>query len=323
MNKTHGSILALLLVIPTLSHSQTLTPPNVREVNCADESLRHALKTVEPGTTVIAKGQCDGPVEIAQDDTTLDGYGAIITGRGDEPAVLIWGARNVKLEGVYVTGGDGHGIMVYRSSVAMVNPTATGVGGSGIYASGAGGGGLSTLVEACNCQCSGNGEYGFLLDADAGLIINCNNNHFDDNGLGGLRVSDGASMTIEDAQVFASINTTGFGIVITGPPSILEVIDSIVHATSNSIGVSVLNQGELELSGDTEFYARYNKTIGTEVQGSGLIVLEGEAHLESTPQKGDGVDVSVDLAWSVLCDDNATVMWWSYNGPDEGIADCN
>src|SRR5215472_4343676 len=76
-------------------------------VNCAHgESLQTAINFSLPGTTIVVKGACTGPVSIITPGLKLDGKGTgSINGAGHD-AVTINGAQRVTLAGLTITGGN-------------------------------------------------------------------------------------------------------------------------------------------------------------------------------------------------------------------------
>src|SRR3974390_1646188 len=76
-------------------------------VNCAHgESLQQAITFALAGTTIVARGNCMGPVSIITPGLTIDGRGTASILGGGRDAVTINGAPRITLTGISVRGGN-------------------------------------------------------------------------------------------------------------------------------------------------------------------------------------------------------------------------
>jgi hypothetical protein len=203
-------------------------------VNCAaGQSLAAAVANADPNSIISVTGTCAGPIYIHTDGLQLKASGAAAISGGGKDAVTINGAQQVTLDGLSISGG-GNGIVVQNGAQALLqNVSVANNAVSGIVALGA----SSITVTGGSSQ--SNGVHGLDIEASSALIVT-GKYSVSGNGVFGININNGSSLTLTSATLNVLQNTLGIQLG-TNASGFLDGKSTLVASQNFSDGITIVS----------------------------------------------------------------------------------
>ncbi|HEY3705297.1 MAG TPA: right-handed parallel beta-helix repeat-containing protein [Terracidiphilus sp.] len=250
-------------------------------VDCSHgESLQTAVTFALPGSTIVVKGNCIGPVLIITPGLTLDGRGtAAILGAGRD-AVTINGAPRVTLSGLSVRSGNNGVVAQNGSGVTLRSVSVSGNAFSGILVR------ANSAATLNGGSSSGNGLYG--VDAESTSSLNIVGAFASTgNAVFGLQVNNGSSLNLAAGNLTATGNVVGVQ-VGTNSAGFLDGASSINASNNFAIGLTMVSGAHMVDFGGA-ITASGNGLQGIALDSKSGLDLDAGAQVQANGNGGDGV----------------------------------
>jgi len=261
-------------------------------VDCShSQSLQTAVTYALPGTTIIVKGVCIGPITITTPGIKLDGRGTgSISGAGRD-AVTINGAQRVVLAGLTVNGGNNGVVIENGAQATLQNDSVTGNALTGVVvhtnAAATVNGGASTH----------NGLNG--VDVEATSSLNVTSSYVvSSNTVFGVEVNNGSSLNLAAGSLTAIGNVVGVQLG-TSAAGFLDAASSLFASNNFALGLTMTSGSHMVDFGGTI------TTDGNGLQGIALdskagLDLDAGAQVQANNNGGDGVHLEVQSVMSIF-----------------------
>jgi hypothetical protein len=250
-------------------------------VDCSHgESLQTAVTFALPGSTIVAKGNCVGPISIITPGLTIDGRGtAAILGAGRD-AVAINGASRVTLTGIAVRNGN-NGVVVENgahASLLNVAISANALSGMSVQS--------NSAVTLSAGSSSGNGLYGVDVESTSSLNIT-GSYATTGNAVFGLQVNNGSSVNLAGGSLTASSNAVGVQ-VGTSSAGFLDGASTLNASNNFAIGLTMVSGAHMVDFGGA-ITANGNGLQGIALDSKAGLDLDAGAQAQANGNGGDGV----------------------------------
>src|SRR5271165_937435 len=232
-------------------------------VDCShSQSLQTAVTYALPGSTIVVKGACIGPITITTPGIKLDGRGTgSISGAGRD-AVTINGAQRVVLAGLTVNGGN-NGVVIENGAQATLQ----------------------------NDSVTGNALTGVVVHTNAAATVNGGASTH--NGLNGVDVEATSSLNVTSSYVVSS--NTVFGVEVNNGSS-LNLGAGSLTAIGNVVGVQLGTSAAGFLDAASSLFASNNAALGlTMTSGSHMVDFGGTITADGNGLQGIALDSKAGL----------------------------
>ena len=244
-------------------------------------SLQTAINFAYPGETLELSGVCAGPLVITGKSITLVSKSkAVIEGNGKD-VVTVNGPALVRLKGLVIQHGN-TGINAGAGAQLAIENTAIQANAlNGVFLQGA----SSATISGSSTDANGNNG----LDAEASsAVIMSGTFQSQGNGVFGVNINGGSSLTFSQAQVTVSKNIlgvqigTGAAAFISDPVTVLTVKDNF------TTGLTIVSGSHMVAFGGT-IQTTGNGIHGVSVDSKAGLDLDAAAVLTSSGNTQDGV----------------------------------
>ncbi len=250
-------------------------------VNCSrGESLATAVAFAFPNTLVNIKGTCNGPVSITTNGLQLNAIGvATINGAGKD-AVTINGAGHVALSGLTVTGGANGVVAQNGAQVFLQNDTVSANKLSGIVAL------ANSSVTVTGGSSQDNTVHGLDIESTSALLVT-GSYAVAGNGVFGINVNNGSSLTLTAATLNVKQNTLGIQLG-TNASGFLDGQSSLFASENLSDGMTIVSGSHMvDFGGIIQTVS--NRLHGISLNSKAGLDLDAGSQVTSAFNLGDGV----------------------------------
>jgi len=273
-----NAVSVLILGLCTQAFAQFRPTLNV---NCnRGESLANAVTFAFPNTLINIKGTCNGPVSITTNGLQLNAIGvASIDGAGKD-AVSIDGAGHVTLSGLAVTGGANGIVARNGAHVFLQNDTVSANKLSGIVAL------ANSSVTVRGGSSQGNTVHGLDIEATSALLVT-GSYSVTGNGVFGINVNNGSSLTLTAATLNVKQNTLGIQMG-TNASGFLDGQSILIASENFSDGITIVSGSHMVDFGGT-IQTISNRVHGISLNSKSGLDLDAGSQVTSDFNLGDGV----------------------------------
>lgn len=285
---------AAFLLFVTVSASGQFKPTIT--VNCTrGESLATVAANALPNMTINVKGACAGPLSITASGLTLNAVGgASINGAGKDTVTII-GAQRVTLSGLSITAGNNGVVAQNNAQVTLVNDTVSTNGLSGIVAL------ANSSVTVTGGSSQGNAVHGLDIEASSALVV-AGPYSVSGNGVFGINVNNGSSVTLTAANLAVTQNTLGIQLG-TNAAGFLDG-QSTLQANGNfSDGITIVSGSHVVDFGGT-IQTNLNALHGISLNSKGGLDLDAGSQVTSNLNGEDGVHLEQESELTVFNNPN-------------------
>ncbi|HTX77350.1 MAG TPA: right-handed parallel beta-helix repeat-containing protein [Terracidiphilus sp.] len=261
-------------------------------VNCTrGESLARAVQFAFPGTTLLVKGTCQGPIVIQTSGLTLNGGGSATINGGGKDAVTIIGAHHVTLSGISVMGGKNGVVAEGNAQVSLQAVTVSGGAATGLLVED----NSSAILN--NAVISSNALDGVDVESSSSLTVN-GSNIIAGNTVFGLDINNGSSLTLTGASL--SVTGNSVGVQVGTNASAFEDGASTLSATGNgAIGLTMVSGGHMVDFGGA-ITADGNGLQGIALDSKAGLDLDAGSQVEADNNSGDGVHLEMHSVMTIF-----------------------
>jgi hypothetical protein len=250
-------------------------------VNCAHgESLQRAITFALPGTTIVARGNCMGPVSIITPGLTIDGRGTAAILGGGRDAVTINGAPRVTLTGISVRGGNNGVVAENGADISLLNVSVSANAFTGVVAQ------AHSAASLSGGASSGNGLYG--VDVESTSSLNITGAYASTgNAVFGVQVNNGSSINLAAGSLTTTGNVVGVQLG-TNASGFLDGLSSINASNNFAIGLTMVSGAHMVDFGGA-ITANGNGLQGIALDSKAGLDLDAGAQVQASNNAGDGV----------------------------------
>jgi hypothetical protein len=271
----------ILLCVAMSSATAFAQFDGTRHVDCSHgESLQQAITFALPGTTIVVKGSCMGPISIITPGLTIDGRGTATLLGGGRDAVTINGAARVTLTGLTVSSGNSGVVAENGASISLLNVTVKNNALSGIVVQANSGAALS------GGSSTGNGLSGVDVESTSSLSISGSYSSTN-NGVFGAEVNNGSSITLAAGSLTATGNVVGVQLG-TNAAGFLDGSSSLNASGNFALGLTMVSGAHMVDFGGT-IVANSNGLQGIALDSKAGLDLDAGAQVSANTNAGDGV----------------------------------
>jgi hypothetical protein len=269
------------LCVTALSASAFAQFNTTLHVDCSHgESLQTAVAFALPGSTIVAKGNCMGPITIITPGLTIDGRGTAAILGGGRDAVTVNGAPRVTLAGIAVRSGNNGVVAENSASVTLLNVNVSANAFSGVVVQG------NSAASISGGGSIGNGLYGVDVESTSslkisGAYVSTNNAVF------GLQVNNGSSVNLAAGSFTATGNVVGAQLG-TGSAGFLDGASSLNASNNFAIGLTMASGAHMVDFGGA-IAANGNGLQGIALDSKSGLDLDAGARVQANSNGGDGV----------------------------------
>ncbi len=301
-------------------------PPS--HVDCSrGQSLAAAVANADSNTTINITGTCAGPINITANGIQLRASGAAGISGGGKDAITITGAQRVTLEGLSITGGA-NGVVAQNGAQALLqNVTVSNNALSGIVALG------DSSITVTGGSSQSNAVHGLDIEATSALIVT-GTYSVTANGVFGMNINNGSSLTLTAANLKVMQNTLGIqwgtnasgfldgkstlianqnlsdGITIVSGSHVVDFGGAIQTSSNGIHGVSLNSKAGLDLDAGSQVTSGGNGGDGIHLEQSSELTIFNNPNFSGNPtatlltvqsNQGNGINA---LTGSHVLDDN-------------------
>lgn len=250
-------------------------------VDCSrGASLQHAVATAAPNQVLIVKGACTGPVTIITDGLTLIASGpASVNGQGQD-VITVNGAQRVTLNGLTVTGGNNGVVIENVGQATLQNDTVTGNAVTGILVE------SNSSATTFGGATSGNSLNGIDLEATSSLLV-IGSYSSNSNGVFGINVNNGSSLTLVQANLSVSSNTLGVQLG-TNATGFMDNFSTLSTSNNFTVGLTMVSGSHMVDFGGV-IVSNGNGNNGISLNSKAGLDCDAAAQVTSSNNAGDGV----------------------------------
>ena len=285
------SLLTLILACPAFGQFR----PTIN-LNCSrGDSLANAAANAFPNTLINVKGACTGPISITTNGIQLNAIGAASINGGGKDAVTITGAQRVTLSGLAITGG-GNGIVAQNGAqVFLQNDTVASNQLSGIVAL------ANSSITVNEGASQNNAVHGLDLEATSALVVT-GTYSISGNGVFGINVNNGSSLTLTAATLNVTGNTLGIQLG-TNASGFLDGQSTLTASRNISDGITIVSGSHVVDFGGT-IETGTNGIHGISLNSKGGLDLDAGSQVNSSGNNGDGVHLEQSSVMTVFNNPN-------------------
>jgi hypothetical protein len=250
-------------------------------VDCSHgDSLQQAITFALPGTTIVIKGNCMGPVSIITPGLTIDGRGTASILGGGRDAVTVNGATRITLTGLTVSSGNNGVVAENGASIALQSVTVKNNALSGVVVQ------ANSAVALSGGGSSGNGLYGVDIESTSSLNISGSYSSTN-NGVFGVQVNNGSSINLAAGSLAATGNVVGVQLG-NNASGFLDGLSSINASNNFALGLTMVSGAHMADFGGT-ITANGNGLQGIALDSKAGLDLDAGAQVQANSNGGDGV----------------------------------
>jgi hypothetical protein len=281
----------LCLAVPTFGQ---LRP--TFNINCTrGDSLATLAALALPNTLINIKGTCSGPINIATNGLQINAAGsAAINGNGKN-VVTITGAQHVILTGLSITGGANGVVAQNGAQVTLQNDTVSGNAVSGIVALG------NSSVKVTGGSSQSNAVHGIDVEASSSLIVT-GSYSISGNGVFGININNGSSLTLTTANLNVTQNTLGIQLG-TNASGFLDGQSTLTANQNFSDGITIVSGSHVVDFGGT-IQTVSNGIHGVSLNSKAGLDLDAGSQVTSNANLGDGVHLEQESELTVFNNPN-------------------
>lgn len=281
----------LCLAVPTFGQFR----PTIN-VNCTrGDSLATLATLALPNTLINIKGTCAGPINIATDGLQINAMGsAAINGNGKN-GVTITGAQRVSLTGLSITGGSNGVVAQNGAQVTLQNDIVSGNTVSGIVSL------ANSSVTVTGGSSQNNALHGIDVEASSSLVVN-GSYSISGNGVFGINVNNGSSLTLTAANLNVTQNTLGiqFG---TNASGFLDGQSNLIANQNFSDGITIVSGSHVVDFGGT-IQTISNGIHGISLNSKAGLDLDAGSQVTSNSNASDGVHLEQESELTIFNNPN-------------------
>jgi len=281
----------LVVTVPALGQFR----PTVT-VNCMrGESLVTVAANALPNMLINLKGTCAGPVSITADGVQLNGGGTAAINGGGKDAVTVTGAQRVSLVGLTITGGNNGVVAQNGAQMTLQNDTVSANSLSGIVAL------ANSSITVTGGSSQANAVHGLDIEATSALVV-AGSYSISGNGVFGINVNNGSSITLTAAHLSVTQNTLGIQLG-TNAAGFLDG-QSVLLANENvSDGITIVSGSHVVDFGGI-IQTILNGIHGISLNSKGGLDLDAGSQVTSAANLGDGVHLEQESELTVFNNPN-------------------
>lgn len=288
MRITRSLACSLLFSAATAFAQLNLTIP----VDCSHgASLQAAVALALPGTTIIVKGTCTGPITITTPGLKLDGKGTgAINGSGKD-AVTINGAQRTVLAGLTISGGNNGVVAKNNAQVTLQSDTITGNALTGLLVQ------ANAAAAVSGGGSSGNGFNGVDVEATSSLNVT-GAYSASNNGVFGVEVNNGSSINLVGGNLTATGNVVGVQLG-TNAAGFLDGASSLNASNNFALGLTMTTGSHMADFGGT-IVANQNGLQGIALDSKAGLDMDAGAQVQANNNGTDGVHLEEQSVMSIF-----------------------
>jgi hypothetical protein len=250
-------------------------------VNCAHgESLQQAITFALPGTTIVVKGNCMGPISIITPGLTIDGRGTAAILGGGRDAVTINGAPRITLTGIAVRGGNNGVVAENGADISLLNVNVSANAFTGVVVQ------ANSALSLSGGGSSGNGLHGVDIESTSSLNIT-GTYASTNNAVLGVQVNNGSSLNLAAGSLTATGNVVGVQLG-NNAAGFLDGLSSINASNNFALGLTMVSGAHMADFGGT-IAANGNGLQGIALDSKAGLDLDAGAQVQANNNLGDGV----------------------------------
>jgi hypothetical protein len=250
-------------------------------VNCTrGESLAVVAANALPNLVINIKGTCAGPININASGVQLNAVGAAAINGGGKDAVTVSGAQRVTLSGLTITGGNNGIVAQNGAGVTLVNDTVSGNKVTGIVAL------ANSSITVNGGSSQGNAVHGLDIEATSALVVT-GSYSISGNGVFGINVNNGSSITLTAANLNVTQNTLGIQLG-TNASGFVDGQSILIASQNFSDGITIVSGSHVVDFGGT-IQTISNAIHGISLNSKGGLDLDAGSQVTSDSNLGDGV----------------------------------
>jgi hypothetical protein len=250
-------------------------------VDCSHgDSLQQAITFALPGTTIVIKGNCMGPVSIITPGLTIDGRGTATILGGGRDAVTVNGATRITLTGLIVSSGNNGVVAENGASFSLQNVTVKNNALSGVVAQ------ANSAAALSGGGSSGNGLYGVDIESTSSLNISGSYSSTN-NGVFGVQVNNGSSINLAAGSLTATGNVVGVQLG-NNAAGFLDGQSNINASNNFALGLTMVSGAHMADFGGI-ITANGNGLQGIALDSKAGLDLDAGAQVQASNNAGDGV----------------------------------
>ncbi len=289
---------AASLLFVTVSASGQFRPSIT--VNCTrGDSLATVAANALPNLLINVKGACAGPISITSSGVQLNAVGAASINGGGKDAVTITGAQRVTLSGLSITGGNNGVVAQNSAQVTLANDTVSGSASSGIVAL------ANSSVTVTGGSSQGNTIHGMDIEATSALVVT-GAYTISGNGVFGINVNNGSSITLTAATLTVTQNTLGIQLG-TNAAGFLDGQSTLLANGNFSDGITIVSGSHVVNFGGT-IQTNSNGIHGISLNSKGGLDLDAGSQVTSSLNAGDGVHLEQESELTVFNNPNFSLV---------------
>ena len=261
-------------------------------LNCGrGESLAAAVAIAIPNTLINIKGACTGPVTIGTDGLQLNAVGTASIHGGGKDAVTIVGAKRVTLTNLSITGG-GNGVVAENGAqVQLQGDTVSGNKQSGIVDE------AGSSVTVAGGSSGSNAVHGIDVEATSALVVT-GSYSITGNGVFGINVNNGSSITLTAANLMVTQNTLGVQLG-TNASGFVDGQSTLQANQNFSDGITIVSGSHVVDFGGT-IQTLSNAIHGISLNSKAGLDLDACSQVTSDSNQGDGVHLEQNSELSIF-----------------------
>lgn len=274
-------LLRLALCVSLLSATAFAQPSPTLHVDCSHgESLQTAVTFALPGSTIVVKGNCMGPISIITPGLTIDGRGAAAILGGGRDAVTVNGTSRITLTGIAVRSGNNGVVAENGTNITLLNVNVSANMFSGIVVEG------HSAASLSGGSSSGNGLSGIDVESTSSLNITGSYSS-SNNAVFGLDVNNGSSVNLASGNLTATGNVVGVQ-VGTASAGFLDGASAINASNNFAIGLTMVSGSHMADFGGT-IAANGNGLQGIALDSKSGLDIDAGSQVQANGNAGDGV----------------------------------
>jgi hypothetical protein len=279
-NRPFAAYAVSLLILGVCTQAFAQFRPTLN-VNCTrGDSLATAVAIAFPNTLINIKGMCTAPIAITTNGLQLNAIGAASINGAGKDAVTITGAERVTLSGLTVTGGANGIVAQNGAQVILQNDTVSANSLSGIVAL------ANSSVTVNNGSSQTNTVHGLDIEATSALVVT-GTYSITGNGVFGINVNNGSSLTLTAATLHVTQNTLGIQLG-TNASGFLDGQSALFASENLSDGLTIVSGSHMVDFGGT-IQTISNRIHGISLNSKAGLDLDAGSQVTSDFNLGDGV----------------------------------